>query len=426
VSSKPKSSAWLVLALLLGACTGETGVLLHLESASGVGVSSLSLRVATDWLDGGAEQQLPSAGGPPKLPGTFFVRLPAVQSHVTITLSGLDSAGNPLAATTTVDVAPHHKVDVSLTLGCAPIDGGPCGSSFTAQPSGYSGILLAVWGSGPTDIYVVGDAILHSTGQGVWTKEDLPPMAGTLTSVWGSGPNDVYAVGPGATLLHRSNGGAWAQVSISALTTQGLNGVWGSGPADVYVVGDSATILHFDGTSWSPSAVSLVTGGDMALPYTASLVAVAGTGPNQVFAASKGAGVPGMPTILHSTGGASPWAMVYKFAGNPFTSLWVDASTGEAFAPNNLGTVILRNTGSSPTDWKIDTQPNPVPLYGIWGSSSNDVYCVGDRGTILHRGADATWAPQESGTSSRLNGVWGSDAADVYVVGANGTILHRP
>jgi hypothetical protein len=64
--------------------------------------------------------------------------------------------------------------------------------------------------------------------------------------MWGSSPTDVYAVGDG--ILHY-DGAAWSEVYSG---DRELRGVWGSSSSDIYVVGDFGTILHFDGEAWSP------------------------------------------------------------------------------------------------------------------------------------------------------------------------------
>jgi hypothetical protein len=61
-------------------------------------------------------------------------------------------------------------------------------------------------------------------------------------------------------------------------------------------------------------------------------------------------------------------------------------------------------------------------LHNIWGSSSMDVFAVGDRGTILHYNG-RIWSFMASGTQSNLNGVWGSSDHDVFAVDNYG-ILH--
>ncbi|MFC1983290.1 WD40/YVTN/BNR-like repeat-containing protein, partial [Chloroflexota bacterium] len=61
-------------------------------------------------------------------------------------------------------------------------------------------------------------------------------------------------------------------------------------------------------------------------------------------------------------------------------------------------------------------------LYGIWGSSSSDVFAVGENGTILHYNG-IYWSPMSSNTTNRLQSIWGS-SSDVFAVGLWGTVLH--
>src|SRR5438552_18810283 len=70
---------------------------------------------------------------------------------------------------------------------------------------------------------------------------------------------------------------------------------------------------------------------------------------------------------------------------------------------------------------------NPLPqgnhLHSAWGSASNDVWAVGEGGTILHWDGRA-WSASASGTGNGLYRVWGSASNDVWTVGAGGTIVH--
>ena len=51
-------------------------------------------------------------------------------------------------------------------------------------------------------------------------------------------------------------------------------------------------------------------------------------------------------------------------------------------------------------------------LYGVWGSSENNVFAVGEGGSILHYNG-STWLPMESGTTVCLYSVWGSSENNV-------------
>lgn len=66
---------------------------------------------------------------------------------------------------------------------------------------------------------------------------------------------------------------------------------------------------------------------------------------------------------------------------------------------------------------------NPVSYYvGVWGTSNNSVWAVGDAGT-LRKWNGTSWTPQSSGVTVPLNAVWGTGNNDVWAVGNSGTIL---
>lgn len=75
--------------------------------------------------------------------------------------------------------------------------------------------------------------------------------------------------------------------------------------------------------------------------------------------------------------------------------------------------------------WCIETATiTGAPLlHSVWAVDANDVFAVGDGGTILHRHANA-WTAMTSGTVNNLRGVWAASATDVWAVGNAGTVLH--
>ena len=58
------------------------------------------------------------------------------------------------------------------------------------------------------------------------------------------------------------------------------------------------------------------------------------------------------------------------------------------------------------------------------GKCADDVWAVGELGTILHWNG-AGWSSVSSETMNSLYGVWGSTAGDVWTVGGSGTVLHH-
>lgn len=73
---------------------------------------------------------------------------------------------------------------------------------------------------------------------------------------------------------------------------------------------------------------------------------------------------------------------------------------------------------------------NPLPqgnqLRGIWGAAPDDIWAVGDGGTILHYDG-ATWSapvPIGAATKNDLYTIYGTSAKDIWAAGANGTLIH--
>jgi hypothetical protein len=125
--------------------------------------------------------------------------------------------------------------------------------------------VLSIWGSGPSDVFAVGGPLgnagfetlaLHYDGS-AW--RELPPGGDeTLWWVGGSGPTDVWMVGERGRILHW-DGASFAE--HDAGTTATLWGVLALSPTDAWIVGGTPgegtaapndIVLRWDGASWSP------------------------------------------------------------------------------------------------------------------------------------------------------------------------------
>jgi len=176
-------------------------------------------------------------------------------------------------------------------------DGGASWTQISKTP------INAIWGSGPADIWVVGpsskgiayggsssahtDGSLGDDGLPVWTAFDTQ-ASDVLLAVWGSGPADVWTVGERGTIRHFTTGAERWSI-VPSPTTVTLRGLWGSGPSDVWAVGDEGTVLHYDGTTWSAATAAFPPG---AKPQ---LFGVWGSGPSDVWAVGGG-------IVLHYSG----------------------------------------------------------------------------------------------------------------------------
>lgn len=206
-------------------------------------------------------------------------------------------------------------------------------------------------------------------------------VGGPILSAWGAGGNHLILVGGpvgngSESLVYR-----WDGSTVSRLHPGGTETFWwtsGTSPNDVWMVGEHGRITHFDGTNFQ----------DHTRPVDATLWGVIAFAANDVWA------VGGMP----GRGSAMPNDLVFHFDG---TSWARETLPGEA-----------RNTA----------------LLKTWGTSSNDLYVVGERATIWHRTA-AGWTlesaldnpPLATGT---LFSVHGCSGDDVYAAGGE-SLLHR-
>jgi len=157
--------------------------------------------------------------------------------------------------------------------------------------------FLGMWGTGPGDIWIVGEngRILHTDGYWGGMAEWTQPNSNTrshLNAVWGTAPDDVWAAGEDGALRHWTyNEGGELHWGISdSTTTSVLRSIWGSSATDIWVVGDDDTILHGNGSTWSRSQAP-------SLPPGTPLYGVWGSGPDDVW-------IVGQRVILHRDGKA--------------------------------------------------------------------------------------------------------------------------
>ena len=75
------------------------------------------------------------------------------------------------------------------------------------------------------------------------------------------------------------------------------------------------------------------------------------------------------------------------------------------------------------TSWNYPTTPIDEDFIRVSGTTSSNVWAVGNLGAIIHFDGRA-WAAVNSGTSENLHALWVNDEESTYVGGDNGTFLH--
>jgi hypothetical protein len=132
---------------------------------------------------------------------------------------------------------------------------------------------------------------------------------------------------------------------------------------------------------------------------------------------------------------------VLRFDGAQWTRLRTGLDAGALWwvhevAPDEIWLcgeqrLILRYRPSTGEFMRVDPPPGSDTLFGIWGLSANDIWCVGGtqtRGVVL-RFDGTQWnqvdpAAINPGGLPPLFKVWGARADDVWIVGLGGVLIH--
>ncbi len=271
-----------------------------------------------------------------------------------------------------------------------------------------------------------------------------------LTTVWGSSKTDVWAAGSGGTIIHW-DGVAWKPTPVPSETEAPLKNTFhalrGSGPNDVWVASATNLVFHCDGfkdggATWvrAPNtAEDSVPPGPFYAAWVTSPHDVRFVGAptnfeppgqylnsNQVVKKASDAGIEWTrlegTAAIHGIWGSSPDDL-WLIADN---SIYWDWHLGQWVVDNSQFGLALhgRRSGEDFTWTSVDSRANTV-FRGIWGTSANDVWIVGDRGTIRHFGESQTeWDIVDAPTTKTLHGVWAAAPNDAWAVGDSGTILH--
>jgi len=133
------------------------------------------------------------------------------------------------------------------------------------------------------------------------------------------------------------------------------------------------------------------------------------------------------PTFLRM--GAEGWVRVP--VGPSGDLWWVTGVGGQVYAAGTGGRVVRYDPATG--DLADLSTGVPVVLFGVWGSSTNDVWAVGGnddgslpRSALMHHDG-VSWTSVElpqDGNNRTLFKVWGAAADDVWVCGQAGLLMH--
>jgi hypothetical protein len=146
------------------------------------------------------------------------------------------------------------------------------------------------------------------------------------------------------------------------------------------------------------------------------LASVAGTGPDDVWAV--GANIRG-PSAVTAHWDGSAWSSFPTEGAGPLWGVW-EVKKDDVWAVGDFGTVVHWNGNM----WSLSTTTTQASLNSVWanGVDDTDIWAAGANGVILHY--DGGWSVWPSVSSKTLYRLWGTTQNDVWAVGDAGTILH--
>jgi len=127
------------------------------------------------------------------------------------------------------------------------------GATWKATSSGITDMIFGIWGTSSSNVYAVGRTHILRYDGSKWNKTQFVGTPFDFRAVWGSGPSDVWVMSA-AGGHKRWDGKAWSGVQIIT-PTEKLFSIWGSGPSDIFAGGLNATYL-FDGAKWTNTSIS--------------------------------------------------------------------------------------------------------------------------------------------------------------------------
>ncbi len=295
--------------------------------------------------------------------------------------------------------------------------------------------MRSVWGSSPTDVYITGhnnnpgqmyhfdgikwsDVILYSQMGGyIETYVDNEAMIGfSANNIWAGGWSGENL---GAQLMH-FDGKKWLPISFpESRSWRALTCIGGTGSNDLWIGGNLPRYtLHFDGAVWRKDS----------LPIISPTLSGGGFFNMKSITSDQIGNIYAIGTTYYNTGNIA--SINYFFSWKNTKWILIDSAVfKQGYVENKWGyntlwvspSNTLYSVGRYVSVWKdgkwtmlIDAWINKL---GIGGSSDDNLFVVGDYGTILHfNGIDWYTLPVYNDPNVSYFDVW-TDGNEVFIVG---------
>lgn len=292
--------------------------------------------------------------------------------------------------------------------------------------------LMSVWGTGPQDVFVVGQpgVILHYDGD--WTLTSVPDT--TLTAVWGASATDVYACGHNGAIWHY-DGAGWSRQASG--TGRDLFDI-GRGPyGEIYAVGKQGTVLRRSGAGWTPDENRAYRYALTGVPIDTLVFSLEWNTVTRITPYAIGGDRANV--IMENTQEGYDHHWLWGNFEDPLYNLISAASASDVLLDNYMASesgklFYLSENLDGAREWKLLRRPNgiqafpstyPEGISGLWlDVPAGTLYLTTPYGKVSTISRNGALSSTVLSTSGWFTDIWGSSGSDIFVTGYNGVLYH--
>jgi hypothetical protein len=291
-----------------------------------------------------------------------------------------------------------------------------------------------IWGSSPTDVYVVGHndngyVNMFRFDGNSWKPVGLNPMQGgtiagafSLSAIHGFSANAIYAVGQriysnpnrppnflDSSLVIHFDGREWREVNRER--QRGLTAIWGRAPTDLWTGGFDGVLYHFDGASFTADSLPFSEGRRETIVYS-----ITGDASGAVYLLLYVAKAPEYRERFYFfTRPSGHWTLFDSVASSWRRKVWISPS-GSLFT---IGYGVYKRVGNI---WQ-NMQMDALTSLGIGGTGDDNLFVVGSSGVagfsgeaFHYNGTDWFQFKSLQLRNVQYAGIW-TDGREVFIAG---------
>ena len=283
--------------------------------------------------------------------------------------------------------------------------------------------FLGVWGSGPDNVWIVGQpGLIYYWDGDIWVDQ-TSPTSQPLTSVWGDDTGTLYITGHNGVIL-RNTGGGWTKMESG--TTEDLFDI-NSYQGTIMACGLNSMIRQFSGGSWSAAPTEVfIRDAEQAVTDTLYLEDIEDDNRIESLTTVAYYGLAGAGGSILMEDPETAWQLRRVTGGND----WVTCGSSAQRVPGNFiatdgGRLFQLGEADSRLVW--NERPSPARgtrVYGIYVDDADTVWSATEDGRVIRvEPGNGLPVPLYSDDLTFYD-IWGTSGTNLYAVGIDGRVMH--